>query len=111
MPNNCDDKGFVVDERGDEVDQFLELEAEIALQNGVTSLSWPREIFAYIKFGYDRTLNNQLEYTDRTKFSTWIDSVMTHVQTHYRHRSLPTKIQFKVRSLFYANVYWQKVLH
>ena len=100
MPDECDDEGFVVDESdGDEVDLFEELEAEMAAKSGVTSRSWPRAIYAYLKFGYDRTLKNQLQNTDRTDFSRWIDAVMTHVQVHYRHSSLPTKIEFKVLTL------------
>ena len=31
-----------------------------------------------------------------TTFNDWVDSVMCHVQTHFRHKSLPTKIEFKV---------------
>ena len=99
MPDECDDEGFVVDESdGDEFDLFEELEADMASQSGVTSRSWPSAIYAYVKFGYDRTLKNQLQNTDRTDFSKWIDAVMTHVQVHYRHSSLPTKIEFKVLS-------------
>ena len=103
MPDECDDEGFVVDESdGDEFDLFEELEADMASKSGVSSRSWPGAIYAYVKFGYDRTLKNQLQNTDRTDFSKWIDAVMTHVQVHYRHSSLPTKIEFKVVSrLFY----------
>ena len=64
MPNNCDDKGPVVVNGDEDVDLFMELEAEMALKTGVTSRSWPAEIFAYVKFGYDRTLKNQLENVD-----------------------------------------------
>ena len=108
MPDECDDEGFVVDESdGDEFDLFEELEADMAAQSGVSSRSWPGAIYAYVKFGYDRTLKNQLQNTDRTDFSKWIDAVMTHVQVHYRHSSLPTKIEFKVlsRLFFYRYLY------
>ena len=100
MPNNCDDKGFVMVNGDEDVDLLFELEAEMATKTGVTSRSWPAEIFAYVKFGYDRTLKTQLENTDGTDFSTWVDAVMTHVQTHYHHSSLPTKVQFKVLQIF-----------
>ena len=78
---------------GDEnIDSLYELQADLEASDGVTM---PSELKAYLKFCYDRTLKRQLD-KDNTDFGTWIDSVMTHVQTHYRHPSLPTKIQFKV---------------
>ena len=78
---------------GDE-EEDLSLEMKATLQAS-SAETWPNERYAYVKFGYDRTLKNQLE-SENTNFATWIDSVMTHVQTHYRHPSLPTKVQFKV---------------
>jgi hypothetical protein len=88
--------GFKVDKDGDEEeDLFEELEAEMALKSGVSSRSWPEAIYVYVKFGYDRTLKNQLENSDGTDFATWTDAIMTHVQGHYRHPTLPTKIEFK----------------
>ena len=115
MPDECDDEGFVVDESdGDEFDLFEELEADMAAQSGVSSRSWPGAIYAYVKFGYDRTLKNQLQNTDRTDFSKWIDAVMTHVQVHYRHSSLPTKIEFKVLSQsfkLHALIFYKIVYH
>ena len=77
----------------EEEDLSLELRAVIQASAAVT---WPEERYAYLKLCYDRTLKKQLEQ-DNTDFAPWVDSVMTHVQTHYRHPSLPTKIQFKVR--------------
>ena len=76
----------------EEIDLSFELGAEIQAANVLT---WPSERYAYVKLGYDRTLKNKLA-SENTNFATWIDSVMTHVQAHYRHPSLPTKIQFKV---------------
>ena len=76
----------------EEIDLSMELGAELQEANVVT---WPEERFAYVKFGWDKTLKNQLE-KENTNFPTWIDSVMTHVQTHYRHSSLPTKIQLEI---------------
>ena len=81
------------DEMGDEeLDLSFELKASLQSSAAIT---WPKERYAYVKFMYDRTLKNQLE-SENKNFATWIDSVMTHVQTHYRHNSLPTQIQFKV---------------
>merc|ERR1719216_530151 len=77
----------------EEEDLLMELEAEVTAKTGA-AMTWPSERYAYIKFGYDNTLKNQLSSIGTT-FNTWIDSVMTHVQAHYRHSSLPTKIQFK----------------
>ena len=70
----------------------------MAFKSGVSSRSWPEAIYVYVKFGYDRTLKNQLENSDGTDFATWTDAIMTHVQGHYRHPTLPTKIEFKVLS-------------
>ena len=82
------------DEMGDEeIDLSLELRA---IAQASVSVTWPEERYAYLKLCYDRTLKKQLEQ-DSTNFTSWVNSVMTHVQTHYRHPSLPTKIQFKVR--------------
>jgi len=82
------------DEMGDEEEDLLmELEAEVTAKTGA-AMTWPSERYAYVKFGYDNTLKNQLASVGKS-FNTWVDSVMTHVQAHYRHSSLPTKIQFK----------------
>lgn len=58
--------------------------------------NWPKSVYAYLKFGYDNTFAYQIWRKQKTTFKKWIDSVMTHVQTYYRHKSLPTKIEFKV---------------
>ena len=79
-------------EGDEEIDLSYELQADLQEANVQT---WPGQRYAYLKFGWDRTLKKQLQ-SEGTTFPTWIDSVMTHVQTHYRHSSLPTKIQFKV---------------
>ena len=83
------------EEKDEEIDISFELQAELQEANVFT---WPNQRYAYVKFGWDRTLKNQLE-SENTNFPTWVDSVMTHVQTHYRHPSLPTKVQFKVLDL------------
>ena len=83
------------DKMGDEdEDDFMELEALLS-EGNANDRSWPGEVYAYVKLQYDSTLKNKLA-ADGTDFNTWADAVMTHVQTHYRHTSLPTKIQFKV---------------
>ena len=81
------------DEMGDEEEDLL-LELEADAKTGA-AMTWPSEVYAYVKFGYDNTLKNQLA-TDGVSFNDWVNSVMTHVQAHYRHYTLPTKIQFKV---------------
>ena len=82
------------DKMGDE-EEDLAMELKAAAAKTSASTSWPKERYAYVKFGYDKTMKSQLS-TENTEFNTWIDSVMTHVQSHYRHPTLPTKIQFKV---------------
>ena len=76
----------------EEIDLSQELQATLSADAAMT---WPEERYAYAKLCYDRTLKNQLE-KDGTDFNTWADDVMTHMQAHYRHPSLPLKIQFKV---------------
>ena len=84
------------EEIGDEEEDLLwELQAEASVSAATT---WPAEVYAYVKFGYDNTMKTQLE-EDGTSFSEWIDSVMTHVQSYYQHSSLPTQIQFKVTAV------------
>ena len=81
------------DDMGDEEeDLYDELAADAAAS---AASSWPSKRYAYVKFGYDNTLKAQMD-KEGTTFNKWIDGVMTHVQTYYRHRSLPTKIEFKV---------------
>ena len=57
--------------------------------------SWPQQLYARVKFGYENTMKAQLA-ADGTTFGSWIDEVMTHVQTYYKHPTLPTQIIFKV---------------
>jgi len=80
------------DKMGDEEENLtMELEADAQTSAAV---SWPRKQYAYVKFGYDKTMKKQLK-KQGTNFATWVDSVMTHVQQYYRHYTLPTKIEFK----------------
>ena len=76
----------------EELDLLLDLEAALSAE---AYTNWPRERYAYVKFGYDKSLNRQLG-KERKRFADWVNPVMAHVQSYYRHNSLPTKIQFKV---------------
>ena len=90
------------DAMGDEEEDLsLVLQSAKAYSTAGTT-TWPSERYAYVKFGYDNTLKNQLT-SDGTTFAAWIDSVMTHVQTYYKHSSLPTQILFKVLLIIYIN--------
>jgi len=81
------------DEMGDEEEDLLDELAADAVASAATT--FPRVgLKAYVKFGYDNTMKAQME-KDGTTFNTWIDSVMTHVQTYYKHSSLPVQIKFK----------------
>lgn len=84
----------------EEEDNLEELLAEVELKTGAanTEKPMPPKLYAYLKFGYDTSIKQQLSQ-DGTNFNTWIDSVMTHVQSYYRHSSLPTRIEFKVMCL------------
>ena len=76
----------------EEEDLLLELMADYKTSEAV---KWPKKRYAYLKFGYDKTMKAQLAI-DKTTFATWINEIMTHVQSYYTHPSLPTKILFKV---------------
>ena len=91
--NKCETFQKHKDKMGDEeIDLSLELQADLVADAAIT---WPDERYVYVKLCYDRTVKNQLEQ-DNTDFKTWAEDVMTHTQAHYRHPSLPLKIQFKV---------------
>ena len=83
------------DKMGDEEEDLSLMLQAVKAYSTSGATTWPSERYAYVKFGYDNTLLTQLT-SDGTTFATWIDSVMTHVQTYYQHSSLPTQIQFKV---------------
>ena len=93
-----DSYGKHKDNMGDEEkDNYEEKQARAASFNVP---NWPKSIYAYLKLGYDNTLANQMR-AQGTTFEKWVDSVMTHVQTYYRHKSLPTKIQLKVSKIYF----------
>ena len=82
------------DQMGDEnEDDMAELKAD-SYQTSA-AVSWPSKVYAYVKFGYENTMKAQMQ-TEGRSFSNYVDEVMTHVQTYYRHHTLPTKIEFKV---------------
>jgi predicted Zn-dependent protease len=74
----------------EEIDIFQEMRATEAAYATTTSVK--SKLFAYLQFGYDSTLSGKLGYG---KFNAWVIEVMTHVQTHYRHASLGTNIEFQ----------------
>ena len=82
----------------EEKDNYEEKQAKAA---SAMVTNWPKSIYAYLKLGYDNTRANKM-IARGTTFEKWVDSVMTHVQTYYRHKSLPTKIQFKVRKNYFT---------
>ena len=95
VDDSDDTYGKHKDEMGDEEkDNYEEKMAKAASAYSSTFPS-SGKIYAYVKMGYDRSLKAHLE-SQGTNFKTWIDSVMTHVQTHYKHKSLPVRILFKV---------------
>ena len=85
--------GFVQD--GDELidDDWENKEMEVQAAGG--SVNFPASITAVLKFGYERSMKNKMAETG-TDFGTWIDGVMAHVQTYYKHPTLPTQIIFQV---------------
>jgi len=96
VDDSDDTYGKHKDEMGDEEkDNYEEKMAKAASAYSSTFPS-SGKIYAYVKMGYDRSLKAHLE-SQGTNFKTWIDSVMTHVQTHYKHKSLPVRILFKYK--------------
>ena len=98
---NTDDEDYMtgVYLTDDEIIDSLEEEEAQKILNNHGRVSRPYKSYAYAMFGYDKTLRNRLANVDRTSFNDWIDEIMTHVQSYFRHHSLPTKIEFKVTAL------------
>ena len=67
----------------------------------ITSI--PSTLKAVIKFGYEDGMKKALGDLD---FDSWISSVFTHTQAHFRHEeSLGTKIEFEVCNIVsYFNI-------
>jgi len=88
------DHGFHLhkDKMGDElVDDYVDKQIEAA---AMKVPNWPEKLYAYIKLGYDNTIARKME-EEGTTFKEWVTDVMNHVQTHFRHKTLPVKIEFK----------------
>ena len=62
--------------------------------NNINVTSIPSTLKAVIKFGYEDSMKTAL---GNVNFNSWIASVFTHTQAHFRHEeSLGTKIEFEV---------------
>ena len=59
----------------------------------------PSKLKVVIKFGYTEGLKNAFTPQNLT-FDSWITSVFTHTQAHFRHESLGTEIVFEVRPIY-----------
>ena len=72
--------------------------------NNINVTSIPSTLKAVIKFGYEDSMKKAL---GNVHFDSWIASVFTHTQAHFRHEeSLGTKIEFEVCNIVsYINRY------
>ena len=82
---------------GDELinDDWEKREMEVAAASGYYYGNLPTTLTAKIKFGYETSMKDKLSSVG-TDFNDWIDSVMPHVQTYYKHASFPTQVIFQV---------------
>jgi len=97
------------DEMGDEEkDAEKEFEAEEALVDAPESFAFKKKLYAYIKFGYEKSMKEQLD-SEGKSIENFIDDVMTHVQSYYKNPSLKTKILFKydTAETIFEPVYWR----
>ena len=84
-------------------DEEINDEEEENIKNlNITSI--PSTLKAVIKFGYEDSMKKALGDLD---FYSWISSVFTHTQAHFRHEeSLGTKIEFEVCNIVsYLNIF------
>ena len=81
----------------------------IASAPSITQGKLPQKMKATIWFGYEDGMKKALGNRD---FDTWIQSVLTHTQAHYRHKqSLGTIIEFEVSHLLkYKYIFWLEIL-
>ena len=91
------------DDMGDEMENDADEAAEEEIYRTSKGVTWPTDLEAYLKFGYDNTMKAQLA-KDSTTFAKWIDANFAHVQAYYRHNTLPTRINFKVYKYKYIDV-------
>lgn len=94
------------DPLGDELEN-QDIEDAAAAADTSAATTWPGSLTVYVKFGYENTLKAQLT-KDGTTFPAWIESVMAHVQTYYKHDTLPTDILFEydTAEAIYKDVSW-----
>lgn len=89
------------DEEVNEVQNAAEMQVGASCANGGCSL--PPTMKLRIKVGYDDSFRRQVG-----NVNSWVNSVFTHVQTHYCHPSLGTKIQIqRVASPKYFKGSWK----
>ena len=82
----------------DNCDELIDAEEEDAVSVvDASNVIIPSKLKAVIKFGFDEALSHRLDSVE-TDFTTWITSVMAHVQSYYQHSSLGTKILLEVCS-------------
>ena len=100
LPVNRDDGWH---QSGDE--ELNDVEEQGAAVASVVSI--PSTLKAVIKFGYDEGIKNALGDED---FDTWIATVFTHTQAHFRHSaSLGTTIEFEVLYILYSRNSYCKI--
>ena len=89
--DEVDEEGWYVREGDEEIND--QLEAMVAAVDVTSSI--PTSLKATLQFGYEDSMKIKLGAKD---FDSYIQTVMTHVQSHYRHsESLGTEIIFDVR--------------
>ena len=98
----------VLDRDSDE-DEWIEAEGdeevnlnEEQAENEAEVRTIPSKLKATIRFGYDTSMK---EYCTEhnTTFDEMIETIFTHTQAHYRHKSLGTIIEFEVRILLFKS--------
>ena len=75
-------------------DEYID-ELEDGVADSRQTVTWPDNLYAAVKFGYENTMKEKLE-EEGISFTKWIDGFMAHVQSYYKHPSLPVQIIFKV---------------
>ena len=89
-------EGWHMVEGDEEVNDELE---EFVHSVDISSTTIPTKLAATVQFGYE---DGMLAALDGEDFDSYIQSVMTHVQSYYRHsESLGTTIELEVR--FFLN--------
>ena len=78
-------------------DEMIDPQEELAAAAiDASTVTIPSNMKAVIQFGYDQGMKQRLESEGSDDFLTWVTSVMTHTQAHYKHASLGTNIEFEV---------------